>query len=182
MAKKKMLGAHVKKLLTGVSDHGIAHLVEVETDLFQTTILLAEAIEKLSSNFLTLHASILLQEEQIKMLVDSNQIPKGNLSRLSDIQSNIETQLNDAVKNLQFQDLTNQLISRTVQRSVGLRELLSILEIIGKSIPHEGAEDEIGELLVNIVGKLEVQSAELKQVLRKTVDQKNLVSGDIELF
>jgi hypothetical protein len=182
MAKKKMIGAHVKKLLAGVSDHGMAHLVEVETDLFQTTILLAEAIEKLGSNFLTLHASILLQEEQFKKLLDLNQIPNENLTRLADIQSNIEFQLNEAVKNLQFQDLTNQLIARTVQRSVGLRELLSILEIIGKSIPHEGEDDEVGELLMSITQKIEIQSAELKQLLRKTVDQKNLISGDIELF
>ena len=182
MAKKKMIGAHVKELLAGVSDHGIAHLVEVETDLFQTTILLAEAIEKLGSNFLTLHASILSQEDQIKKIVQANQIPDENLKRLADIQVNIDYQINEAVKNLQFQDLTNQLISRTVQRSVGLRELLSILEIIGKTIPHEGEEAEIGELLMSITKKLEIQSAELKQVLRKTVDQKNLISGDIELF
>ena len=47
MSNKQMLGSRVKELLAGVSDHGVDHLLEVETDLVQTTLLLAEAIEKL---------------------------------------------------------------------------------------------------------------------------------------
>ena len=41
MSNKQMLGSRVKELLAGVSDHGVDHLVEVETDLVQTTLLLA---------------------------------------------------------------------------------------------------------------------------------------------
>jgi hypothetical protein len=36
MTRKKILGSHVKRLLSGVSDHGRRHLSEVETDLVQT--------------------------------------------------------------------------------------------------------------------------------------------------
>ena len=40
MTRKKILGSHVKRLLSGVSDHGRKHLTEVETDLIQTRLLL----------------------------------------------------------------------------------------------------------------------------------------------
>ena len=33
MTREKILGSHVKRLMSGVSDHGRKHLTEVETDL-----------------------------------------------------------------------------------------------------------------------------------------------------
>ncbi|MFZ6817567.1 chemotaxis protein [Undibacterium sp. Ji22W] len=182
MSKKKNLGSQVKQLLSGVSDHGVAHLLEVETDLVQTTILLAEAIEKLGENFLDLHTSITSQEEQILDLVNTGLIPKDSIEKLAKIQSDIATHINLAVTSLQFQDLTSQLISRTVQRSVGLRELLSTLDMVGNVIPIDGETEEISAVLTEITEKLEQQSVELKSLLRKTVNQQHLNSGDIELF
>ncbi|MBY0572414.1 MAG: chemotaxis protein [Undibacterium sp.] len=182
MSKKKMLGSQVKQLLAGVSDHGIAHLLEVETDLVQTTILLGEAIEKLGVNFLDLHASLTAQEEQISQIMASCSIPPINAQRLTEIQTDISLHINNAVISLQFQDLTNQLISRTVQRSAGLRELLNTLDVVGDIIPHDGEIEEISGLLSDIADKLEKQSVDLKSLLRKTVNQQDLGSGDIELF
>ncbi len=182
MSKRKNLGSQVKQLLSGVSDHGAAHLLEVETDLIQTTLLLAEAIEKLGENFLDLHASITSQEEQILGLVDTGLIPQANVEKLAQIQSDIAVHISRAVTSLQFQDLTNQLISRTVQRSAGLRELLSTLDMVGNVIPSDGGMDEIAVVLDEITEKLEQQRVELKSLLRKTVNQQHLNSGDIELF
>ena len=182
MSKRKNLVSQVKQLLSGVSDHGVAHLLEVETDLVQTTLLLAEAIEKLGENFLDLHASITSQEEQILGLVNTGLIPKDNVDKLAQIQSDIALHINRAVTSLQFQDLTSQLISRTVQRSAGLRELLSTLDVVGNVIPSDGGTDEISLVLTQITEKLEQQSIELKSLLRKTVNQQHLDSGDIELF
>jgi hypothetical protein len=42
MKRKKILGSHVKRLLSGVAIHGRRHLTEVETDLLQTELLLEE--------------------------------------------------------------------------------------------------------------------------------------------
>ena len=182
MSKKKMLGSRVKQLLSGVSDHGVEHLLEVETDLVQTTILLAEAIEKLGENFLSLHASITSQEEQIRKIVVTSKIPQSSVDQLAQIQSDIASHINNAVTSLQFQDLTNQLITRTVQRSAGLRELLCTLDVVGNVIPNDSEIDEIEAVLAQITEKLEQQSIELKNLLRRTVNQKNLGSGDIELF
>jgi hypothetical protein len=86
------------------------------------------------------------------------------------------------VTSLQFQDLTNQLISRTMQRSAGLRELLSTLDVVGSVISADGENEEIEGLLTEVTAKLEQQSVELKSLLRKTVNQEHLNSGDIELF
>ncbi len=182
MSTKKMLGSRVKELLSGVSDHSVDHLLEVETDLVQTTILLAEAIEKLGENFLDLHAALTSQEEEIKKVVETGLIPPENADKLGRIQTEIAVHINKAVTSLQFQDLTNQLITRTVQRSAGLRELLCTLEIVGNVIPADGEIDEIAVVLTQITEKLEQQSIELKSLLRRTVHQQHLDSGDIELF
>ncbi len=182
MPKKKTLGPQVKRLLTGVSDHGNEHLLEVETDLVQTTILLAEAIEKLGASFLALHAAISSQQQEIDLLISSGGASEATIDKLQLIQADITLHINSAVTSLQFQDLTSQLISRTVQRSAGLREVLSTLGIVGDGIPHDGGSDEIAVLLKEITVRLETQSLELKGLLRKAVTQKHLDSGDIELF
>jgi len=168
--------------LSGVSDHGKDHLLEVETDLVQTTILLAEAIEKLGASFLALHTAISSQQEEINLMISSGIAPPESVDRLKVIQTLIATHINDAVTGLQFQDLTSQLISRTVQRSAGLREVLGSLGVVGDGIPSDGETDEIVKLLMDISARLEEQSVELKSLLRKTVNQKHLDSGDIELF
>jgi hypothetical protein len=182
MPKKKNLGPQVKRLLTGVSDHGSEHLLEVETDLVQTTILLAEAIEKLGGSFLALHAAISSQQEEIDLLISSGVAPSGSVEKLKKLQEDIGKHVNDAVTSLQFQDMTSQLISRTMQRSAGLREVLSTLGVVGGDIPHDSGDDEIAVLLKEISMRLEAQSIQLKSLLRKAVSQQHLDSGDIELF
>ena len=182
MAKKKMLGPHVKQLLSGVSDHGNAHLLEVETDLAQTMILLGEAIEKLGVSFLALHAAISSEQEEINLIIASGAATEASIDRLKLIQNDITSHINAAVTCLQFQDLTSQLISRTVQRSAGLREVLGTLGLVGHDMPHDGETDEIAVLLKETTARLEKQSADLKNLLRKAVNQKHLDSGDIELF
>jgi hypothetical protein len=182
MSNNKLLGSQVKQLLSGVSGHGIDHLLEVETDLVQTTILLAEAIEKLGANFIDLHGSITEQEAHIKSIVESGAVPQESMETLAKIQADIALHINRAVTSLQFQDLTSQLISRTVQRSAGLRELLNLLGLVGSDIAHDVGIEEISTLLTEVTNKLEQQSIDLKSLLRRTVNQKDLDSGEIELF
>lgn len=47
-----------------------ASAAEVETDLVQTGILLEEAIEKLSFNFMAIHAAVAAQQDTIALLLD----------------------------------------------------------------------------------------------------------------
>ncbi|MBC3916272.1 chemotaxis protein [Undibacterium sp. CY18W] len=182
MSKKKMLGSEVKQLLSGVSDHGNAHLLEVETDLAQTAILLGEAIEKLGFSFMALHAAISSEQEEINLIIGSGTVTDDSINRLKAIQGDISTHINAAVTSLQFQDLTSQLISRTLQRCEGLREVLGTLGVVGNDLEHDGETDDLPALLRETTMRLEKQSVDLKNLLRKAVHQKHLDSGDIELF
>ena len=182
MSKKKMLGSQVKELLAGVSDHGSAHLSEVETDLAQTALLLGEAIEKLGISFLALHSAVLKEQDEINLIIDSGTVSEGSIGRLKEIQQEIAQHVNAAVTSLQFQDLTSQLISRTMQRGEGLREVLTTLGVVGNDLSSDTENDDIASLLKETTVRLEKQSADLQGLLRKAVHQKQLDSGDIELF
>lgn len=172
----------MKQLLSGVSDHGSEHLLEVETDLAQTMILLGQAIEKLGDSFLALHSAISKEQEEINAIINSGIVPEESKEKLISIRTEISIHINAAVTSLQFQDLTSQLISRTVQRCEGLREVLSVLGIAGNDMPVDGETEQLAILLRETSMRLERQSADLKQLLRKAVHQKELDSGDIELF
>jgi hypothetical protein len=83
---------------------------------------------------------------------------------------------------MQFQDMTSQLIDRTLKRVAGLRSFLGTLGAHGGAITPECGSDEIVELLGKVSMALAIQSLELRNVLRKSVNQQHLESGDIELF
>ena len=177
-----MLGSQVKRLLSGVSDHGRQHLLEVETDLVQTAFLLGEAIEKLASSFFALHSALTAQHSEVELLLSDLDSQDPRMNRLRSIQEDINSQVNGAVTGLQFQDLTSQLLARTVQRIIGLRQVLNALESDSSILPNEGSQDDIVIMLNDINKHLEAQSLELKDILRKAVHQKDMDSGDIEVF
>jgi molecular chaperone DnaK (HSP70) len=90
--------------------------------------------------------------------------------------------VNTAITSMQFQDMTSQLIDRTLRRVAGLREFLGTLSEHGAEIAPETDSDEIVERLGKVSMALAIQSLELRSMLRKSVDQHHLASGDIELF
>jgi len=177
-----MLGSQVKRLLTGVSDHGRQHLLEVETDLVQTAFLLGEAVEKLGASFFALHAAVRAQQGEVELLLADIDVDDPKMASLRVLRDEIGQHTNEAVTGLQFQDLTSQLLARTVQRIIGLRNVLSELATQGGELPPEGEEDAIVTMLNEINKKLDTQSIELRDLLRKAVHQKDMDSGDIELF
>jgi hypothetical protein len=182
MSRKKMLSYHVKRLLSGVSDHGILHLTEVETDLHQTSLLLLEAIEKLSANFMAIHETVCDRQHTINLLLSGGTPTTENAAKLIAMPDEIGNYMNAAITSMQFQDMTSQLLDRTQKRVNGLRDFLGTLGSHGFEILLESSNDEIVAQLSNINTTLAIQSLELRSVLRKAVDQKHLESGDIELF
>lgn len=177
-----MLGSQVKRLLTGVSDHGKQHLLEVETDLVQTAFLLGEAVEKLGASFFSLHSAVTAQQHEVDLVLSELNQVSPKRERLLSLRDEIALHTNAAVTGLQFQDLTSQLLARTVQRIIGLRQVLSELSAEGNGMSMEGPEDEIVIMLSEITKNLDSQSASLKELLRKAVHQKDMDSGEIELF
>lgn len=181
MTRVKLLGSQVKDLLSNLSGHGAQHLTEVETDLMQTSILLGEAIEKLGASFMAIHEAVTAQQQEIELLL-SGAAPSPEIAeKLKAKQAEIGMHVNAAVTGLQFQDMTNQLIGRTVKRVTGLREVLDGVGSGSSGIP-EGSAEEIVETLNSINAVLEEQSAKLESALWKAVCQTRMESGDIELF
>ncbi|MGF6273060.1 hypothetical protein ABIB38_001418 [Massilia sp. UYP11] len=182
MTRKKILGSHVKRLLSGVSMHGRRHLTEVETDLLQTELLLEEAIDKLTASFTAVHAAVGARQEAIERLLEGGALSLEDRSLLSSMSSDVGAHVNTAITSMQFQDMTAQLIERTLRRVAGLRDFLGTLSEHGADIAPETDGDEIVERLGKVSMALAIQSLELRSMLRRSVEQKHLESGDVELF
>jgi hypothetical protein len=179
---KKILGSHMKRLLAGVSEHGRKHLTEVETDLIQARLLLKEAIQALSANFLAINEAFGAQQPTIDLLLAGGTPSDASRAALAGLARQMEGYFNAVVINMQFEDMTNQLLDRASKRVTGLREFLGTLGVHGEEILPESGNDEIVELLNKVSMALAIQSLELRSVLRKAVSQQHLKSGDIELF
>lgn len=182
MSREKILGSHVKRLLAGVAEHGQRHLAEVETDLAQTGLLLEEAIDNLSRNFLAIHAAVSAQQHTIELLLAGGAPAPEARAGLQAMQSEVGQHVNAAITSLQFQDMTGQLLERTLRRVTGLREFLGTLDAHGAVLLPDSDNQQIADLLKQVSLALAIQSVELRSLLRKAVNQQHLESGDIELF
>lgn len=182
MTRKNLLSSQVKRLLTSLSDQGNQHLTEVETDLVQTTYLLSEAIEKLGASFMAIHAGVSAQQEILDQLLSGAAMTPDIESRLITLRGEVTQHINAAVTGLQFQDMTSQLIGRTVRRIAGLRDVLGAVGSSGAVLIADTEADELIAALNEINKTLEEQSAKLESVLWKAVSQTHMESGDIELF
>lgn len=182
MKREKILGSHMKRLLSGVSEHGRKHLSEVETDLMQTELLLEEAVGRLTSSFLAIHQAVDARQDGINRLLAGGTVSPEETARLGDMSGEISEHVNSAITSMQFQDMTSQLIDRTLKRVTGLRAFLGTLGEHGEGIALDWGSEEVVDLLGKVSIALAIQSLELKSALRKSVNQQHLDSGDIELF
>ena len=172
----------LRQLLAGVSEHGSQHLQEVETDLTQANDLLNEAIEKLSACFMGIHQAVTVQQEALHRLIEAHGLPADEAEKLLAYREQISEQVNAAVTSMQFQDLTNQLITRSIKRVNGLQELLVTLADHGEGMPADGGHEEVARLLEEMSNRLTRHSHALQGGLRQAVNQQHMNSGDIELF
>lgn len=182
MTRKKILGSHVKRLLSGVSVHGRRHLSEVETDLLQTELLLEEAIDKLTASFMAVHSAVATRQDVLERVLAGGALSEEDRALLASMSGEVAGHVNSAITGMQFQDMTAQLIERTLRRVSGLRDFLGTLSEHGADIAAETDSDEIVERLGKVSMALAIQSLELRSVLRRSVEQKHMESGDVELF
>lgn len=182
MATQSIPVTELRGLLAAVSDHGMQHLLEVEADLMQTTYLLSEAIEKLSASFLAVHEAVVLQQEEIDALLEVHDLPQEAIDKIGKYRAKIGEEVDLVITGLQFQDLTSQLIARTIRRVNGLKDTLIALGEHGDVMDPEHEHEEIARLLEEMSANLTTSSNALSSGLRRAVDQKNMSSGEIELF
>jgi len=182
METKTLPIAELRKLLAAVSDHGKQHLIEVEADLLQTTFLLSEAIEKLSTSFTAVHDAVCAQQQVLDALVAKYAIEEPVLEKLDSFKSKIGDEVNVVITSLQFQDLTSQLVARTIKRVNGLKDLLHELESHSNEMDPGHEHEEIVKFLEEMSRSLQVGSRALSGGLRQSVGQQDMATGEIDLF
>jgi len=128
------------------------------------------------------HTAVGARQEAIERLLEGGALSLEDRSLLSSMSSEVGAHVNTAITSMQFQDMTAQLIERTLRRVAGLRDFLGTLSEHGADIAPETDSDEIVDRLGKVSMALAIQSLELRSMLRRSVEQKHLESGDVELF
>jgi molecular chaperone DnaK (HSP70) len=182
MTKNTLPIEELRRLFQGLAQNGTQHLIEVEADLVQTTLLLTEAIEKLGASFMAVHSAVIEQQQEIEALLASKKLSADESQNILKYRQKIAEEVDTAVTGLQFQDMTSQLIARTLKRVNGLRDLLAALETYGDHMRQGGDHEDVANLLEAMNKSLSSKSGELAGGLRQAVQQQNMQSGDIELF
>lgn len=173
----------LRSLLVAVAEHGKQHLSEVEADLQQTAFLQSEAIEKLGKSFLAVYELACEQENYIAELAQKYQFTGEENSKLQEITEKIGVEVNGAITGLQFQDLTSQLIQRKLKRVGGLKEILEELSAHGHDMTPDKEHDEIVKHLERMNNTFNEGSHALSGGLnRRAVGQKDMTSGDVDIF
>jgi hypothetical protein len=122
------------------------------------------------------------QQDMVDTLLAAGTLPEDGAKRLKALRAEIGTHVNSAVTGLQFQDMTTQLIGRTVRRVTGLREVLDLLEGGSAGVLEDAPVEALAEVLHNLNRMVESQAQKLESTLWKPVQQTHMESGDIELF
>lgn len=182
MDKKTLPIAELRGLLSAVSDNGQQHLVEVEADLLQTTHLLSAAVDKLTVSFMEIHAAVTKQQQLMATLMLEWGVEPEQLAQVEAYQLSIDQKVDDVVNALQFQDMSNQLLTRTITRVTGLKILLQELSAHGDAVEADQEHEEIANFLAHLRENFHAGSHALSGGLRRSVDQRHMDSGDIELF
>lgn len=172
--------AEIARLLAGVSGSAERHLSEVESDLRQTGCLLAEAIGKLTASFMAIHDAVDAQQRTIERLAADSPACARDAAQLKQRAEEIGGHINAAITGLQFQDMTDQLIGRTVRRVAGLKDVFAALDAAG--LARAAETGGVADALDRMGGQLTQRSETLERTLWKTVCQTHMESGDVELF
>lgn len=183
MTQDNSLAQQIRQLFDAVSVQSAGHLVEVETDLTQTALLLTEAIEKLGASFMSIHAVISVQQDAIARLLQGGAAGKEEREHLQGLQHDIDRHVNAAVTGLQFQDMTSQLLQRTLGHVGSLRGMIGVLGTTAEAIRPGASTGEVVAQIMIASGEISSCRVLLDGAqLRKAVSQTHMESGDIELF
>jgi hypothetical protein len=181
MSPTEQMNDKVVQLLSGIAEHGDLHLAEVEGDLVQVDVLLTEAIKKLCASFMAIHQAVDQQQAAVSSVLASGAHSPEKLAQLEKLRGEIEQHVGAAITGLQFQDMTSQLIGRMAKHLGGLREVFGALDLSESIMPEAGSDSAL-TLLDTISDQVTSRFAKLDGVVRSTVNQRHMDSGDIELF
>lgn len=182
MTAPASIGSSLQRFLAALSRQGEVHLTEVDTDLNQTGYLLLQAIEKLGNSFMGIHQALASQHALIDAMRDGELLTPALRGQFSRLQEQAAMHVNSAVTGLQFQDMTSQLIGRVAGHAGALRAVLDNVSAQAALLPVASDEADVQVLLDALNQTLDENGEAQKEVVRKTVAQTHMESGDIELF
>lgn len=182
MTEKTTVATDVKQLLSGVTEEIDRHLTEADSDLRQTSLLLDEAIVKLTTSFIAIHAAVSAQQAVMRDFAENTQFTSREAATSLAQCHEISRHIDAAMIGLQFQDMTDQLIKRTSRRIAGLREVFIDLCAESDTLAT-GVDGQItGASLKQLREHLHARSDALHQTMWKAVCQTHMESGEIDMF
>ena len=159
------------RLLRGAVRHGHLHVDELQADLHQIVQLISDAIERLSHNFSRITMACAAPcAEGASTRDDVHDLSLDLEARLAEIADAARLMTTE----LQCHDLVSQVAARAQARLDSIETMLQALDRSARGgqpgrLAHAGA-------------RLERDSDALINRLRKAVAQRDLETGDIELF
>ncbi len=182
MASQTIPVEELKQLLVSLGGWGEEHLEHVETDLNRANVLLREAIAMLVDGFMSINKAAQEQQRLLLSLGGSEQLSQQQLAEIAVQSRKIEGEVNRVVTGMQFEDMTNQLLSRALKRVAGLKILLLAMADEHEALlPGHGHED-IAAILQRMSESLNAKRASMHQDLQSSVNQQHMGAGEVELF
>lgn len=169
----------LRALLCGIACHADGHLGRASTELAQLDVLLQQAILKLCTSFITIHAVNQKQQALLVMAINAQQSPEA-VALLSAMRGEMDAALDSAMTGLQFQDLSAQLIASITCRIRGVQNIVDTA-----AARHCDPVTENAVLPPGIASRIDAMACQSDALMRGTpqsVHQQHMESGDIELF
>ena len=133
----------------------------------------------------------LQSKKQVEVAMHDVQEMNAHVSRslvtLGENASDLEVRVGSAITSLQFQDLVTQLVSHSMGRVTGLRQLANSLQTMQngliQGLAQAKPEGDVAKTLLSPMSKLEEECEQLASSgKRNPVAQESMSSGDVELF
>ncbi len=161
----------MQNLLRGAVHHGHLHVDELQADLHQMVQLISNAVERMSHSFARIAAAGTETTDTADAAREQDHArPRTAEERLADVADAARSMITE----LQFHDLISQVAARAQARLDGINVLLRDLDATAARCEQPHA--------IHHGVRLARDSHELARRLRKAVAQRDLDTGDIELF
>ena len=123
-------------------------------------------------------------DDMLSGITEYEELVADELSKISDINSEITQAVHLAVRSLQFEDVVTQVVGYSEQHMRRLHELSERIETRKNNIDNAISSDRIDVKEVVHSFKLELESLKdrWQQDVNKAVSQSSMDQGDIELF
>lgn len=182
MASQAIPIDELKDLLVSLGGWGEEHLEHVEIDLGQANALLREAISMLVDGFMAINRAAQAQQQILLSLSTSTQLSQQHIAEVAMYSRQIESEVNRVVTGMQFEDMTNQLLTRALARVSGLKLLLLAMADQHESLVAGHSHEDIAVILQKMSESLNEKRTSMHRDLQSSVNQQHMGAGDIELF